>query len=59
MQEIGKIDQSEMLRATNMGIGMVCVVKLSNVEQFCDNLEIPDYRIGEIILGEPKVTYRT
>jgi phosphoribosylformylglycinamidine cyclo-ligase len=59
MQEIGKIDQSEMLRATNMGIGMVCVVKLSNVEQFCDNLEIPYYRIGEIISGEPKVTYRT
>lgn len=58
MQEIGKIEQSEMLRATNMGIGMVCVVKLSNVEAFCDTLETPYYRIGEIIPGEPKVTYR-
>jgi phosphoribosylformylglycinamidine cyclo-ligase len=59
MQEIGKIDQAEMLRATNMGIGMICVVKLSNVEEFCDTLETPYYRIGEIIPGEPKVTYRT
>ena len=59
MQEIGKIDQGEMLRATNMGIGMVCVVKLSNVEEFCDTLETPYYRIGEIIPGEPRVTYQT
>jgi len=58
MQEIGKIDQAEMLRSTNMGIGMVCVVKIANVEQFCDGLTVPYHRIGEIIPGEPKVTYR-
>jgi phosphoribosylformylglycinamidine cyclo-ligase len=59
MQEIGKIEQDEMLRSTNMGIGMVCVVKLQNVEQFCDTLTIPYHRIGEVVPGEQKVTYRT
>src|SRR6185436_7032042 len=38
MQEIGKIEQAEMLRSTNMGIGMVCVVNIKNVEQFCETL---------------------
>ncbi len=58
MQEIGSIEQSEMLRSTNMGIGMVCVVKLSNIEQFCDTLTIPYHRIGTVIPGSQKVTYR-
>jgi hypothetical protein len=32
MARIGKIDRTEMLRATNMGIGMVVVVRPSNVD---------------------------
>jgi phosphoribosylformylglycinamidine cyclo-ligase len=58
MARIGKIEQTEMLRATNMGIGMVVVVRPSNVDDFVATLETPHYRIGQIIPGEPKVSYR-
>src|SRR5262245_33666809 len=59
MAEIGKIERNEMLRATNMGIGMVVVVRPSNVEALCATLKTPYYRIGQIIPGEPRVVYRT
>ena len=58
MARIGKIDQSEMLRATNMGIGMVAVVRPENVKAFQTTLETPHYTIGQIIPGEPRVSYR-
>jgi phosphoribosylformylglycinamidine cyclo-ligase len=58
MARIGKIDRTEMLRATNMGIGMVVVVRPSNVEAFVATLSTPHYKIGQIIPGEPKVSYR-
>src|SRR5262245_52207759 len=58
MARIGKIEQSEMLRATNMGVGMVVVVRPSNVNAFLATLETPHYSIGQIIPGEPKVSYR-
>jgi len=59
MARIGKIDQSEMLRATNMGIGMVVVVRPENVNALVATLETPHYTIGQIIPGEPRVSYRT
>jgi phosphoribosylformylglycinamidine cyclo-ligase len=59
MAEIGHIEQDEMLRATNMGIGMVVVVHPSNVDAFKATLKTPHYVIGEIVPGEPRVTYRT
>jgi phosphoribosylformylglycinamidine cyclo-ligase len=58
MARIGKIDQMEMLRATNMGIGMVVVVRPANVNAFLATIETPHYSIGQIIPGEPKVSYR-
>jgi phosphoribosylformylglycinamidine cyclo-ligase len=58
MAQIGRIDQSEMLRATNMGIGMVAVVRPDNVSAFAATLETPHYTIGRIIPGEPQVSYR-
>jgi len=58
MARIGRIDQSEMLRATNMGIGMVVVVRPENVKTFVETLETPHYTIGQIIPGEPRVSYR-
>jgi phosphoribosylformylglycinamidine cyclo-ligase len=58
MARIGKIEHTEMLRATNMGIGMVVVVRTSNVDDFVATLETPHYRIGQIIPGEPRVSYR-
>jgi phosphoribosylformylglycinamidine cyclo-ligase len=59
MAEIGKIERDEMLRATNMGIGMVVVVKPANVQAFTATLKTPYYKIGTIIPGEPRVSYRS
>jgi phosphoribosylformylglycinamidine cyclo-ligase len=58
MARIGKIDPMEMLRATNMGIGIVAVVHPANVDAFVANLDTPHYKIGQIIPGEPRVSYR-
>ena len=48
-----------MLRATNMGIGMVIVVRPSKLDALTATLKTPYYQIGRIIPGEPRVTYRT
>jgi len=59
MAEIGNIERDEMLRATNMGIGMVIVVRPSNLNALTATLKTPYYQIGRIVLGPPHVTYRT
>jgi phosphoribosylformylglycinamidine cyclo-ligase len=59
MAEIGNIERDEMLRATNMGIGMIVVVHRSNLDALTATLRTPYYQIGRIIPGEPRVTYRT
>jgi len=59
MADIGEIERDEMLRATNMGIGMVIVVRPENLEALTATLKTPYYRIGQIIPGEPRVTYTT
>jgi phosphoribosylformylglycinamidine cyclo-ligase len=59
MAQIGSIERDEMLRATNMGIGMVVVVRPGNLAALTATLQTPYYRIGRIIPGEPRVTYRT
>jgi phosphoribosylaminoimidazole (AIR) synthetase len=58
MAEIGNIERDEMLRATNMGIGMVIVVRPSNLNTLTATLTTPYYQIGRIIPGPPQVTYR-
>ena len=59
MADIGKIERDEMLRATNMGIGMVVVVRPSNVDALTATLKTPFYRVGRIIPGPQRVIYRT
>src|SRR5262245_5405201 len=59
MAEIGKIERDEMLRATNMGIGMIIVVRPSKLDAFVSTLKTPYYRIGRIVPGPPTVAYRT
>lgn len=59
MQNIGKIDQQEMYRVFNMGIGMIVVVAKSNLDSVMNhfqNLSEPCYHIGQIVEGESKVT---
>jgi phosphoribosylformylglycinamidine cyclo-ligase len=58
MARIGNIDRDEMLRATNMGIGMVIVVRPANLDALSATLRGPYYRIGRIVPGEPRVVYR-
>lgn len=58
MAEIGNIGQDEMLRATNMGIGMVVVAHPTNVAALTATLPIPHFMIGKIVPGEPRVSYR-
>jgi phosphoribosylformylglycinamidine cyclo-ligase len=57
MAEIGRIERDEMLRATNMGIGMILVVRPSNLDALDAALKTPHYRIGQIVPGAPIVTY--
>jgi len=59
MADIGKIERDEMLRATNMGIGMIIVVHPSNLAALTATLKTQHYQIGRIIPGPPQVTYRT
>jgi phosphoribosylformylglycinamidine cyclo-ligase len=59
MAEIGNIERDEMLRATNMGIGMVIAVRPCDYEAFIATLNCSHYQIGHIVPGEPRVTYRT
>lgn len=53
MQNIGKIDQDEMYRAFNMGIGMVFVVKREDVSLVKESLKDISmvYDIGTIIIN--------
>jgi phosphoribosylformylglycinamidine cyclo-ligase len=56
--EMGNVEKKEMLRATNMGIGLIAVVHPSNFDAFVATLKTPWYKIGTIIPGEPRVSYR-
>jgi phosphoribosylformylglycinamidine cyclo-ligase len=59
MARIGDVERDEMLRATNMGVGMVIVVRPSDLDALTATFKIPYYQIGRIIPGEPRVTYCT
>lgn len=58
MQRLGNIDEQEMYRVFNMGIGMVVAVARENVEKVRDHfrsINEPCYEIGHIEAGERKV----
>src|SRR5262249_43116185 len=59
MAGIGKNQADEMLRATNMGIGIIMVVHPSNLDALTSTLKTPYYQIGRIVPGPPQVLYRT
>jgi phosphoribosylformylglycinamidine cyclo-ligase len=56
--EMGNVEQLEMLRATNMGVGMIAVVRPTDLAAFVSTLGVPYFQIGRIIPGEPRVSYR-
>jgi phosphoribosylformylglycinamidine cyclo-ligase len=60
MQKIGNIEQAEMMRTFNMGIGMILVVpakKFKKVQTILDRAGEKGYVIGRIVKGERKVQY--
>ena len=60
LQKIGNIEDEEMLRTFNMGIGMVLVVpskKFKKVQTVLDRAGEKGFIIGRIVKGERKVQY--
>jgi len=59
MQEIGNIDEDEMYRTFNMGIGIVLIVAMEQKQKIFSMLKgkISAYEIGKIIEGKPKVSF--
>ena len=57
MQSIGNIEENEMYRSFNMGIGMVFVVRDEDVPRISDILKdlTSVYKIGEIVPGNGQV----
>ena len=60
MQSIGDVEESEMLRAFNMGIGMVFIVTPTEVTSVKDALKnlTEVYEIGVVAKGEKKVNLK-
>jgi phosphoribosylformylglycinamidine cyclo-ligase len=62
LQSLGSVDDSEMDRVFNMGIGLVIIVAEyfaeSIVRQLSHRLGIPAWIIGEVISGEKVVSWR-
>ncbi|XP_047078256.1 phosphoribosylformylglycinamidine cyclo-ligase, chloroplastic/mitochondrial-like [Lolium rigidum] len=50
LQQVGKIEDSEMMRTFNMGVGMVLVVSKEAADRIIEEAS-PAYRIGEVIQG--------
>ncbi len=65
LQQLGSVEQTEMFRTFNMGIGLICVVpppKLRRAEAILARLGEPSFRIGRIVASrrgeKPAVLYR-
>lgn len=60
LQKLGDIDEAEMFRVFNMGVGFVMIVseyyKDSVLRQLAD-AETPAFVIGEVVEGEPGVSF--
>ena len=60
LQELGKVEQDEMLRTFNMGLGMLLVIpsaKFKKAQSVLERVGEKAYTIGRIVKGERKVTY--
>ena len=59
MQEIGNINENEMYRTFNMGIGLVLIIPAEQKQKIFSMLKgkIYVYEIGKIVEGKPKVSF--
>jgi phosphoribosylformylglycinamidine cyclo-ligase len=61
IREMGNVEDSDMMRIFNMGVGMTIVAKETAIEEIQKHLlakGCDSYVIGEITKGEKKVVYR-
>ena len=61
IHQIGNVEESDMMRTFNMGVGMTIVVKktaLDGVRKYLSEKGCSSYVIGEVTKGEKKVVYR-
>jgi phosphoribosylformylglycinamidine cyclo-ligase len=60
LRELGKVEQDEMLRTFNMGIGLIAAIpaeKFKRAKNLLDRAEEKFYVIGRIVKGERRVQY--
>jgi phosphoribosylformylglycinamidine cyclo-ligase len=60
LQALGNVEQDEMLRTFNMGIGLICVVPAEKIKKAKAILNRANERhviIGRVVRGERKVSY--
>lgn len=57
MQKLGNVNEAEMYRIFNMGIGLVIILENADAEKvsLLLNKLIPVYKIGRVMLGDKKV----
>jgi len=55
MQRLGNVDEKEMFRTFNMGIGMIVVCDAASSDELKDHLQ-GSYEIGKVVLGDGSVT---
>jgi len=55
MQRLGNVDEKEMFRTFNMGIGMIVVCDTASSDELKDNLK-GSYEIGKVVHGDSSVT---
>ncbi|QDU48258.1 phosphoribosylformylglycinamidine cyclo-ligase [Gimesia panareensis] len=59
LQSLGSIDEEEMFRVFNMGIGLVAIVRAQHAEEVQEKLQaqqIPSHVLGKVVQGEKEVT---
>ena len=52
MQDVAKLEQHEMYRTFNMGIGMVLIVSKEEVTKVRALSTLPVYEIGEVVASD-------
>ena len=60
LRELGNVEQDEMLRTFNMGIGLIAVIpaeKFNRAKAMLDRAEEKFHVIGRIVKGDRKVIY--
>jgi phosphoribosylformylglycinamidine cyclo-ligase len=57
MAKTGSVAREEMLRATNMGIGMIAVIRPDSLESFVAGIASEHFVIGRVVEGENEVSY--